>query len=84
MGRKASRETQRPDLNTMHFIGDRADGQRDLCVIYIRTVVTTPPREEAPRAARMVAGATPRQHRLRREPESLKVSGLFVLGDLDA
>ena len=60
-GRKTSRETQRPDLNTMHFTGDRTDGQRDLCVIYIRTVVTTAPREEAPRAAKMVAEATPRQ-----------------------
>lgn len=60
-GRKASRETQRPDLNTMHFIGDRTDGQRDLCVIYIRTVVTTEPREEAPRAAKMGPEATPRQ-----------------------
>ena len=74
-GEKGVQRDSEARLKPMHFIGDRTDGQRDLCVIYIRTVVTIPPREKAPGAARMVAGATPRQSQTQagaRESEGLR------------
>lgn len=40
---------------TVHFIGERAEGRRGLCAIYIRAVVRIPPREGTPGQQKVTA-----------------------------